>query len=212
MSKFSRSSRGDSFRAPGKRTEMRRHSLRRSLGAHGGGRITRFGISRPGPSDPFGRRPGTHRGKRHCGSVRFSVCPLHRDGSGRVCRQAEPLYLLPEGLGGRFVASLFVSGAALATPRTLPPVQLTGRECHSFPISTADLPDGRYEISYELKDREDRTMLSQTKPVYIDRGLRARIDAASCRLQSLSGKRDSGVRYAVALETVEYLENTLRGA
>jgi predicted esterase len=142
----------------------------------------------------------------------FSVAPYIATEAGVFVARLEPLYLLPESLDGRFAASLSLSGAALGAPRTLPPVQLAGRECHSFPISTADLPDGRYEISYQLKDRDDRSIVSHSKSVYIDRGLRARIDAVSGRLPSVSGKRDSGVRYAVALETVEYLENALRDA
>ena len=119
--------------------------------------------------------------------------------------QLKPLFTLGQPLSGEYTARLSLRGTkGVVDERTLPISSVRAFDCA---LSTADLPEGRAGVRYELRDPDNKLLLRVTRAFLHTDTMSSRLKILQTRLKTLQSENiaSRGAAHRAAVETIEYI-------
>ena len=119
--------------------------------------------------------------------------------------QLKPLFTLGRPLSGKYTARLSLRGTkGVVDERTLPISSVRAFDCA---LSTADLPEGRAGVRYELRDPAGKLLLRVTRAFLHTDTMSSRLKILQTQLKTLQDENIAarGATHRAALETIEYI-------
>jgi pimeloyl-ACP methyl ester carboxylesterase len=119
--------------------------------------------------------------------------------------QLNPLFTLGQPLSGEYTARLSLRGTkGVVDERTLPISSIRAFDCA---LSTADLPEGRAGVRYELRDPDNKLLLRVTRAFWHTDAMSSRLKILQTRLKTLQRENiaSRGATQRAATETIEYI-------
>ena len=119
--------------------------------------------------------------------------------------QLNPLFTLGQPLSGEYTARLSLRGTkGVVDERTLPISSVRAFTCA---LSTANLPEGRAGVRYELRDPDNKLLLRVTRAFWHTDAMSSRLKILQTRLKTLQDKdiASRGTTQQAAIETIEYI-------
>ncbi len=119
--------------------------------------------------------------------------------------QLKPLFTLGQPLSGEYTARLSLRGTkGVVDERTLPISSVRAFTCA---LSTADLPEGRAGVRYELRDPAGKLLLRVTRAFLHTDTMSSRLKILQTRLKTLQSENiaSRGATHRAAVETIEYI-------
>ena len=119
--------------------------------------------------------------------------------------QLKPLFTLGHPLSGEYTARLSLRGTkGVVDEHTLPISSVRAFDCA---LSTADLPEGRAGVRYELRDPSGNLLLRVTRAFLHTDAMSARLKILQTRQKTLQRENiaSRGATHRAAVETIEYI-------
>lgn len=119
--------------------------------------------------------------------------------------QLKPLFTLGQPLSGEYTARLSLRGTkGVVDEYTLPISSVRAFDCA---LSTADLPEGRAGVRYELRDPDNKLLLRVTRAFLHTDTMSSRLKILQTRLKTLQRENiaSRGATHRAAVETIEYI-------